>query len=72
MENIKRPNHRPYKEVTLPAGLNEEYYTTHEVADLLKVNYRTVTRMISDGRLKAIKIGNAFRIRRDDLENAFK
>lgn len=36
----------------------DNYYTTQEVAEILKVNPRTVLRWISAGKLKATKLGN--------------
>jgi excisionase family DNA binding protein len=42
-------------------------YTTHEVAELLKVSYRTVQEWIRTGKLPAVRYGRLFRIRADDL-----
>lgn len=68
----KRPNHRPYKKLEIPTGLIEEYYTIYEVADLLKVHHKTVRRMIKDERLPAQRLGREWRIKRDDIEKAFR
>lgn len=64
----KRPNHRPPKERMIESALNDEYYTPQEVADLLKLHYNTIRRMIKSGELPAEKIGRQWRIRRADLE----
>ena len=37
--------------------INEEYYTTEEVAKILKVSYKTVRRMIESGKIKTIDVG---------------
>ena len=37
--------------------INEEYYTTAEVAKILKVSYKTVRRMIESGKIKTIDVG---------------
>lgn len=45
----------------------EIFYTTNEVAKLLKVSKRTVFRYIKSGKLKATKIGQ-WRIRKEDFD----
>ncbi|HLD27672.1 MAG TPA: helix-turn-helix domain-containing protein [Patescibacteria group bacterium] len=47
----------------------EKLFTIEEVAKILRVHTRTVTRYIEAGKLKASKIG-VWRIRQSDL-NAF-
>ena len=42
--------------------------TDRDAAVLLRVSARTVRAMIADGRLSAVKIGGATRIRRSDLD----
>ena len=42
-------------------------YTTHEVAELLKVSYRTVQEWIRTGKLPAVRYGRLFRVRAEDL-----
>lgn len=64
----KRPNHRPPKERMIESALTDEYYTPQEVADLLKLHYNTIRRMIKSGELPAEKIGRQWRIRKADLE----
>lgn len=46
----------------------EEYLTTQEVANLLKVKEITVRRWILRGWLPAIRFGKVFRIKKEDLE----
>ena len=45
----------------------ENLFTIEEVADILRVHTRTVTRYIESGRLKASKLG-VWRIKRSDLD----
>ncbi len=45
-----------------------EYLTTQEVAQLLKVKEITVRRWILRGWLPAIRFGKVFRIKKEDLE----
>ncbi len=46
---------------------SSELLTIDEVAEVLRVSVRTVTRYIEQGRLKASKIG-VWRIKRSDLD----
>jgi len=48
---------------------NEQYYTTEEVAKMLKVAYLTVYRWIQDGKLKAYKAGKQYRVKKEDLDS---
>ena len=41
--------------------------TVYEVAEHLRVNHNTVRRLISEKKLKAVRIGNAIRIQEPDL-----
>ena len=38
------------------------FYTTEEVADILKVHVKTVREMIKSKRLQAVKVGQEYRI----------
>lgn len=51
-------NHPPDELVT---------YTVVEVAELLKINKRTVYRYIETGELKTFRLGKSVRIRKQDL-----
>ena len=44
------------------------FLTTEEVLDCLKVNPRTIYRLIKTGELPAIRIGRQWRFRRADLD----
>ena len=44
--------------------------TTAEVAELLQVHERTVQRQCSIGQLKSVRVGNRWRVRRDDVPGA--
>jgi excisionase family DNA binding protein len=43
------------------------FLTTEEVLGCLKVNPRTIYRLIKSGELPAVRIGRQWRFRRDDL-----
>ncbi len=45
-----------------------EFLTTDEVLEYLRINARTVYRLIRNGELPAVRIGRQWRIRRNDLD----
>jgi excisionase family DNA binding protein len=44
------------------------YLTTDEVIDILRVNTRTLYRLIRSSGLPAVRVGRQWRFRRSDLE----
>jgi excisionase family DNA binding protein len=44
------------------------FYTVEEVAKMLRVSEATVRRLIKSGQLKAVSVGNQFRISQEDLD----
>jgi excisionase family DNA binding protein len=45
-----------------------EFLTTDEVLEYLRINARTVYRLIRNGEIPAVRIGRQWRIRRNDLD----
>lgn len=57
--------------MTIPgasAAESLEFMTTEEVVACLRVNARTVYRLIQAGDLPAVRVGRQWRIRRRDLD----
>ena len=50
--------------------MSAELFTVDQSADRLKLHPKTVLRMIREGRLKAVRLGKAYRISGDDLDAA--
>lgn len=46
----------------------EEYFSPQEVAQKLKLNVRTVYKWIREGRLKAVKVGDLWRIAESEIK----
>lgn len=46
----------------------ETFYTSDEVAKMLKINRQTILRFIRENKIGAIKIGREYRIKQSDLE----
>ncbi len=49
-----------------------EYLTSREVAEILRIHPRSVTRFIKEGRLGAVKVGKFWRIPREQLDAFIK
>lgn len=48
--------------------MSEQVYTVEQFAERLKLHPKTVLRFIREGRLRAVKVGRAYRILRSELE----
>jgi len=51
------------------AAGNAEIMTIREVAEYLKVNERTIYRLLSAKKLPAFKVGGSWRFKRSDIDN---
>jgi excisionase family DNA binding protein len=49
--------------------VEENYYTLQDIAERLKVSYRTVYRWVRAGRLPAYKFGTDWRVKESDLRD---
>lgn len=47
---------------------DEKFYTIAEVAEMLKVSEGGVRKWLKTGKLKGVKLGRIWRIRKSDLE----
>ena len=47
----------------------DELLTVEETAKILKYIPQTVKKLIKENKLKGQKVGNEYRVRREDLEN---
>ncbi len=56
----------------LPEWLPRRLLDVEETADLLRLSPRQVRRMIADGRLEAIKLGRAVRLRPETVAAQMK
>lgn len=50
----------------------ENYYTPKEVSEKLKLNARTVYKWIREEKLKAVKLGDVWRISESELNRLLK
>lgn len=48
--------------------LSRPFYTTHEIAELLKISEATIRSWIHEGELRAVRFGREFRVAAKDLE----
>lgn len=47
---------------------SEEVLTIEQAAEMLRVHPDTIRRMITQGKLKASKVGRVYRIRKSEIE----
>jgi len=52
--------------------VEEDYYTLQEIAERLKVSYRTVYRWVHSGKLPAYKLGSDWRVKESDVSDFIK
>lgn len=52
--------------------MEEKFYTINEVAELLDMHHKTIRKFITDGSLKANKVGKQWRISEQDLNSFMK
>lgn len=52
-----------------PASTSEAWVTTTQAADLLAVSDRAIRKAIAEDRLPATRVGNAWRISREEVEH---
>jgi excisionase family DNA binding protein len=58
--------------MSMHATAPEAIYTTKELSELLKVSRRAVQWMIKQHRLKAVRIGNGYRVRQSAIDDFFE
>ncbi len=62
--------------VAIPGGVSMTptpvFYTTEEVANLLKISAKTVREMIKSKRLEAVRVGKEYRITEDQIRKYIK
>lgn len=48
--------------------MEKEILTTKEVMDYFRITRVTLLKMIHEGKIRAFKVGNAYRFKKSDLE----
>lgn len=49
--------------------MDEKFFTTEQVANILQVHPFTILKFIKEGKLKGIKLGRVYRIKESDIKN---
>lgn len=49
--------------------MEDRFYTIDEVAELLGLSSQTIRKLVKEGRIKAIRLGHAYRIPMESIEN---
>ena len=55
-------------ENNLAVGVIEDLYAMSQVAQILRCSRKTIYRLISSGRLRAVRWGRSYRFRREDVQ----
>jgi excisionase family DNA binding protein len=53
--------------LTVPYG-KSQFLTVTEVARMLRVSNMTVYRLITNGQLRAVRVGKSYRLREEDVD----
>lgn len=53
-------------------NFTKDYYSLHEVADLLSVHYQSVRAWVKAGKLRAVKLGKVYRVSKEALHEFTK
>jgi excisionase family DNA binding protein len=48
--------------------MEKEYMTTQEVLDIFRITKVTLLRLIHEGKIRAFKVGRAYRFKKGELE----
>jgi len=47
---------------------NQEILTTKEVVKYLRISEKTLLKLIKEGKIRALRVGNAYRFKKSELE----
>jgi excisionase family DNA binding protein len=48
--------------------MTDELLTTEQAVTYLKISKRTLFRMIHDGKIRALKVGNTYRFKKNEID----
>lgn len=48
--------------------MEDRFYTIDEVAELLGLSSQTIRKLVKEGRIKAIRLGHAYRIQVESIQ----
>jgi excisionase family DNA binding protein len=52
--------------------MTEQLLTVEQAAAYLQISKRTLFRLIKDGKIRALRVGNSYRFRQNDLDEDIK
>jgi excisionase family DNA binding protein len=52
--------------------MTEQLLTAEQATEYLQISRRTLFRLIKGGKLRALKVGNAYRFKKDELDEDLK
>ncbi len=48
--------------------MTEQLLTTEQIIDYLQISKRTLFRLIQDGKIRALRVGNAYRFKKEEVD----
>ena len=52
--------------------MTDELLTTEQAVTYLKISKRTLFRMIHDGKIRALRVGNTYRLKKHEIDEDLK
>jgi excisionase family DNA binding protein len=52
--------------------MSDKVLTTNEVIEYLRITKGTLFKMVKEGKVRALKVGNAYRFKKDELDEDLK
>jgi excisionase family DNA binding protein len=52
--------------------MTDELLTTEQATKYLKTSKRTLFKLVQEGKVRALKVGNAYRFKKDELDEDLK
>lgn len=50
----------------------EQLLTTEQIVDYLQISRKTLFRLIQDGKIRALRVGNAYRFKKEMIDEDLK
>ncbi|MDQ1317797.1 MAG: Helix-turn-helix domain [Candidatus Poribacteria bacterium] len=52
--------------------MSDKVLTTNEVIEYLRITKGTLFKMVKEGKVRALRVGNAYRFKKDELDEDLK
>lgn len=52
--------------------MEDKLLTTEQIVDYLQISKKTLFRLIQDGKIRALRVGNAYRFKKEEIDEDLK